>query len=230
MPGYRIAADYKPALREAEVGGDFYDVFELSDGRLALVMGDVSGKGLPAAVHTAMAKYMLRAYAHEDPEPGHVLERLNRVMCDCTPDEVFITVFYGVLDPGTRVLTYANGGHDEPLLQSRSPGGSIALDVTGRAIGAFPGSCYSQRTLELAPGDVLLIYTDGITDARNEGRFFGRDGLSEVLAANAEGSEEFIVGAVLAAASDVAAGQLHDDAAVVVVKAGMDEGHADSTS
>lgn len=230
VPGYRIAADYKPALREAEVGGDFYDVFELSDGRVALVMGDVSGKGLPAAVHTAMAKYMLRAYAHEDPEPGHVLERLNRVMCDCTPDEVFITVFYGILDPGTRILTYANGGHDEPLLQSRSLGGSIALDVTGRAIGAFPGSCYSQRTLELAPGDVLLIYTDGVTDARSEGRFFGRDGLSEVLAANAEGSEEFIVGAVLAAASDVAAGQLHDDAAVVVVKARMDEGHADSIS
>jgi len=219
VEGFSIVARYQPALKEAEVGGDFYDVFRLSDGRLALVMGDVSGKGLEAAVHTAMARYMLRAYAHESSEPGYVLERLNEAMCDYMPEELFVTIFCAVLDPAARTLTYANAGHDEPLLYKHELGCAERLEATGRASGVLQGGSYSERTINLSPGDILLLYTDGITDARGGGRFFGINGLAEVLAANADQSEERIVEAIYEAASNLADGDLRDDAAVLILKA-----------
>jgi sigma-B regulation protein RsbU (phosphoserine phosphatase) len=213
-----IAGTYRPALKEAEVGGDFYDVFELPDGRFALVMGDVSGKGLQAAVHTATAKYMLRAYAHQNPNPDYVMSNLNEAMCAYTPESLFVTVFYGVLDPQNRTMTYSNAGHDEPLFFVRSLGCVLPLDITGRAIGVISGSMYGQRLLEFNQGDIVMIYTDGITDARSEGKFFGIDGLSRVLTANIDRDEQAIANIALNAAEELAGGSLRDDAAVLVVK------------
>lgn len=220
LPGYGIAGTYKAALREPEVGGDFYDVFDLPDGRVALVMGDVSGKGLEAAIFTAMAKYTLRAYAYENPEPGYVMGRLNDALCEYTPQTLFITVFYSVLDPAAGTLVYANAGHDEPLYYSARLGCAMPLDITGRATGVLPASTYGQRTLTLEPDDVLLVYTDGVTDARQGDKFFGIDGLSRAFVDSAALDESAIADAVLAAASEAAAGDLRDDAAVLVVKAG----------
>jgi sigma-B regulation protein RsbU (phosphoserine phosphatase) len=219
IPGCRIAAKYQSALTdEARVGGDFYDVFVLSNGHLGLVMGDVSGKGLEAAVHTAMAKYYLRAYAHVYSDPGLVMARLNASLCDSTPEGLFVTVFYGVLDPSTGLLTYANGGHDEPLHYAHEAGTAALLKVTGQAVGITDTCSYAQGVVRLSPGDVLLIYTDGVTNARHKGGFFGAEGLSAVLVENAKGSEADIVESVLNTATEFAHGNLSDDAAVLVVR------------
>ena len=222
IPGYGLAARYEPALEEAAVGGDFYDVFELSDGRVALVVGDVSGKGLKAAVHTAAAKYMLRAFAHENPDPAHVMNRLNAAMSDYAGEEAFVTVFYGVLEAGTHTLVYANGGHEQPLFYNQGIRWVLPLDVTGAAVGIFRESSYTVATLTLAPDDILLVYTDGITDARTGDQFLGAEGLTEVLMANADRDEQGIVDAVFEAASKASEGKLHDDAAVLVLKAAFD--------
>ncbi|MEN6371870.1 MAG: SpoIIE family protein phosphatase [Armatimonadota bacterium] len=218
LPSLSIDGKYLPALKEAEIGGDFYDVFDLTDGKLAIVVGDVSGKGLRAAVHMSTAKNMLRAYAHEDPDPCYVIERLNQAMCTYTPENLFVTIFYGVLDPIKRTLVYSNAGHDEPVLYRRSSNSVIALDVTGRAVGIIRQSGYDTGYLRLEPGDILLIYTDGITDARNNGHFFGIEGVSRTLIENADKNERDIADAVFDAASKVASGDLRDDAAVLLIK------------
>jgi PAS domain S-box-containing protein len=218
MPGVGIAASYHPALSEAEVGGDFYDVFHLSHGRIAVVMGDVSGKGLDAAVHTAMAKYMLRAYVHQDPRPSYVMERLNEAVCAYTPDEIFITIFYGILDPAERTLIYTGAGHDRPLHYSHTNKSITPLDVTGAAIGIMPEATYRQSAISLAAGDILLFYTDGITDARHNNMFFGTERLMKILTTHAGHHEGRIVKAVVSAAMKFARGKLRDDAAVLAVK------------
>ena len=222
IPGYGLAARYQPALEEAEVGGDFYDVFRLRDGRIALVVADVSGKGLQAAVHTAAAKYMLRAYALENSDPAYVLEHLNRAMYDYLREDVFITVFYGVLDTRKQYLIYANAGHDQPLFYHHQTRWAPSLDVTGRAVSISRDSTYGRGTLQFTPGDVLLIYTDGITEARSHGRFFGIKGLTEVFVSSACDDEQEIVDTVFEAASRAGEGHLRDDAAVVALKSRFD--------
>lgn len=218
LPGLGIVAAYYPALKDSQVGGDFYDVFNLPDGRLAIVMGDVSGKGLDAAVHTAMAKYMLRAYAHQNPNPCSVMDMLNQAICDYTPTELFVTIFYGVIDPSARTLTYVDAGHDQPLLYNQASRSVVPLEVTGSAIGVVSDADYSQCQVQLAQGDVLLLYTDGISDARLNGQFFGIDHISEVLKDNADNDEYVITDRVFEAAQRFADGDLRDDAAVLVMK------------
>lgn len=218
LPGYRIAARYQPALHEAEVGGDFYDVFPIEGGRLGIIMGDISGKGLQAAVHTAMVKHFVMAYALEDPSPDSVVTKLNRAMYTHTRDELFVTVFYGVLDPTSDTLVYANGGHDEPLLYIDCYGYAVPMDVTGRAVGMMPHSTYGQRIQKFRSGDLLLIYTDGITDARNCGRFYGVEGLRRTLVEYSDREVRTMIDAVFDAVSSFADGDLRDDAAVLVVK------------
>ena len=135
-PNYEMAARYHPALAESEVGGDFYDTFDVGEDWMALVMGDVSGKGLGAAVYTSMAKHMIRAYAHEDPEPKSVLRRLNETLSESIADDTFITVFYGLYDTARGVLAYANAGHEPPLLYSLSGAEITELDTTGPPSGS----------------------------------------------------------------------------------------------
>lgn len=222
VDGFGIAGKYQPALKQAEVGGDFYDLFKLPDGRTGFVIGDVSGKGVQAAVHTAMAKYMLRAYADKNPDPAHVLNELNGAICDYTPDEIFITIIFAALDPSTRLITYANAGHDKPLLYRFGANTVTSLDTTGGLLGVARKSAYDSRTIELSPGDFLLMYTDGITDAKCRGDFFDIEGLSHILVANAAHGEERIVDAVYEAALAFAEGDLGDDAAVLVLRASPD--------
>lgn len=218
-PGFRIAAQYSPALAEAQIGGDFYDVFRLIDGRIAIAIGDIAGKGLQAAVHTAMAKYMIRAYANLDPEPASVLERVNNAMCEYTPDELFVTVFYGVLDPEAQSFTYANGGHDQPLFYSKESDRIVALHTTGRIVGVTSGAEYGSNTISYDPGDYLLLYTDGITDAGSDGEYLGIAGLMAMLSESRYDDPSEITDAVLTAALRLSGHKLRDDAAVLVIKA-----------
>ncbi|MDQ4057983.1 MAG: SpoIIE family protein phosphatase [Actinomycetota bacterium] len=184
---FELHATYEPASSEADVGGDFYDAFDLSDGSIAIVVGDVSGKGAEAAAHTAMAKYMLRAFSMRNPSPGSVLFHLNNALCQGFAEDQFTTLFYGVYDPRIRTFIYANGGHPEPLLY-RAAGDEVeVVQAEGGIVGAFENQRFAQATLDLRPGDVLVSYTDGLIEARDdEGELYGRERVSASLERNAQ--------------------------------------------
>ena len=149
------------------MGGDFYDFIELPDGRIGLVIADVSGKGVPAAFFMAVARTNLRDLAAHHADPGACLAETNEVLCTQNPLDLFVTVFYCVFDPGSGVLTYANGGHNPPYVHH--PDGSVeTLDgAGGLALGVMPGVVFPDHTTRLLPGDRLLLYTDGVTEAFN---------------------------------------------------------------
>ena len=150
-----------------EMGGDFYDFFTLDDGRLSVVMADVSGKGVPAAFFMAIARTVMRAAAARHPDPGPCLEEVNDAICEQNPQDLFVTLFYGILDPATGEFVYANAGHNPPFVVKR-PGDVQPLPMTGgMAVGVMPGLPYSEDATTLAPGDTMFLYTDGITEAMN---------------------------------------------------------------
>jgi len=163
-PGCDGAARMIPATT---MGGDFYDFIELPDGRIGLVMADVSGKGVPAAFFMAVARTNLRELALHHAEPGACLAQTNDVLCAQNPMELFVTVFYCVLDTITGVLRYANGGHNPPYVR-RADGTVEALaGAGGLVLGAMPGMSYPDHALQLLPGDRLVLFTDGVTEAFN---------------------------------------------------------------
>ena len=219
VEGFEFEQAYRPAKDAAMVGGDFYDIFRLDDSKYAIVMADVAGKGLGSAVYTAMTKFILRAYALEDWTPQFALARLNEALSACTPSELFVTLFYGVIDTQTRSLIYANAGHENPLLLRAATGAGHLLEVSGPALALMKGSSYQEYTLDFHSGDVLVLYTDGITDAGWGLNRLGQDRLMEVLRTNGCGSLSDLVGAVLSAAQGFAGGVLADDAALLVVRA-----------
>ena len=150
-----------------EMGGDFYDFFTLDDGRLSVVMADVSGKGVPAAFFMAIARTVMRASAARHATPGPCLQEVNDAICEQNPQDLFVTLFYGILDPDTGEFVYANAGHNPPFLV-RNPGSVSALPMTGgMAVGVMPGLPYDEDAVTLAPGDTMFLYTDGITEAMN---------------------------------------------------------------
>lgn len=149
------------------MGGDFYDFIELPRGQIGLVMADVSGKGVPAAFFMAVARTNLRDLAPGHATPGACLAQANGVLCSQNPLDLFVTVFYCMLDPVTGVLHYANGGHNPPYLR-RADGSVEALSgAVGLVLGAMPGVEYPDHQVQLRPGDRLVLYTDGVTEAFN---------------------------------------------------------------
>nr|WP_236646782.1 SpoIIE family protein phosphatase [Micromonospora acroterricola] len=168
-PGLESAAYYRMASTD-EVGGDFYDLFPLDDGRWGFFLGDVSGKGVEAAAVTALARYTLRAAAVYNPDPAAALHNLNTVLWqEYREDARYCTVVFGILTPtpagGGFTAVIASGGHPEPLLL-RADGSVHYLSTKGRIVGAFPTSQYTNTTVIADPGDTLLLYSDGLTEAR----------------------------------------------------------------
>jgi serine phosphatase RsbU (regulator of sigma subunit) len=218
---FNIAYRYQAGLDEAAVGGDFLDLFFLGPHTMGLVIADVSGKGLPAAVQTAMIKYTLRAFAGEIPKnPAEVLQRVNNVLCNrSTAIQGFVTLFYGVLDAQNGVLTYANAGHELPLLCDGETGWVCGLPVAdGIALGCMPDMDFQNRTVILDPGSMLLMYTDGLTEARNsENEFLGLDGLRRFMSCGS-GEAETAIQLIYDAVEDYAGDSLRDDVAMLLVE------------
>jgi GAF domain-containing protein len=185
MVGCEIGAVYEPA--ESDVGGDFFDSFELEGGKVALVVGDVAGKGAEAAALTAQAKYMLRAFAMRNPAPSSVLFHLNNALVQGMAEDRFTTAVYGVLDPEARTCQLALGGHPSPLVYRSETGKIQVPNLTGSLIGAFEDQQYESVTIKMQPGDVLLAYTDGLLEARHNDDLYGRDRISESLKKHAPG-------------------------------------------
>jgi phosphoserine phosphatase RsbU/P len=165
------------------VGGDYYDFVPYEDGRLALVVGDVSGKGLPAALMMSSLQARVQMLRETKPDPGTAVRTLNRSLTERCPLGKFITFFYGLLDPATGVLEYSNAGHNYPLVL-RTSGVVEQLKGNGLVMGLFAAVEYEQRQTVLAPGELLALYSDGVTEAStDDGKEFGEDGLAKFLAA-----------------------------------------------
>jgi serine phosphatase RsbU (regulator of sigma subunit) len=165
IPGYDVAAYYQPAR---EVGGDFYDFFELEDGRLGLVVGDVTDKGVPAALVMATTRTMLRAAAQRLFSPGEVLRRANEALVTDIPPTMFITCLYAILEPESGRLLYANAGHDLPYRRraGRSEGAQ-ELRARGMPLGLMPGMDYEEKEVVLDRGESVLFYSDGLVEAHD---------------------------------------------------------------
>lgn len=180
--GLSFAGEYLPAFDEAMVGGDFYEVAELPGGSVAVVMGDVSGKGLQAAIHLATCKNMIKAlmYTHPD-DPARVLGDLNDAINHFFDLSFFVTVFYGVIDPEAGALTYASAGHPPALLISENGRVHTCLAGTGIPVGSGQKCAYWAQKVDVEPSDTLLLYTDGVTDAVKDGALLGIEGLHELI-------------------------------------------------
>jgi sigma-B regulation protein RsbU (phosphoserine phosphatase) len=175
---YDLCAAMTPARA---VGGDFYDYFQLDDGRLGVVIGDVSGKGMPAALFMAVTRTLVRAVALRGTAPGDCLGEVNRALLRDANSPLFVTLFYGVLDPATGTLAYSNAGHNPPFVVRV---GQEAAHLAGRGLpaGALVDASYQTREVGLRPGDTLFLYTDGVTEALDSnGELFSAGRLKEVL-------------------------------------------------
>jgi GAF domain-containing protein len=188
LRGCDIGAIYEPAGGESEVGGDFYDVFDLPDGRFAVVVGDVSGKGAEAAAQMAMAKYMLPAFAMRNPSPSSVLFHLNNALAKGLGEERFATVVYGLFDPESRTCTLSVAGHPTPLLYRAGTSSVEPVSVDAPVLGVFEGHSFDYVEISMDPYDVLLLYTDGIPETRNSDKLYGSELLKRSFAHRANGA------------------------------------------
>jgi len=212
-----LATAYFPALKEAELGGDFYDVTVLPDGLVGLLVADVSGKGLEAAVHTAMAKYALQGYAYEDPDPARALCRLSAVLHDNSLTDKFITAFFAVVDPATGRLVYANAGHPQPILRHKDGRIEWLKIASGPPLGVSQQPDYVAEEITLLENDILVCYTDGVIEARKGLQWFNPEGLQRVVEA-ADGAPTEIVCEVYRSVSDFVGGELPDDIALMAIR------------
>jgi serine phosphatase RsbU (regulator of sigma subunit) len=190
VAGYQLAAYYQPAR---EVGGDFYDFLELDEDHLGLVVGDVTDKGVPAAIVMATTRTMLRASAQRLDSPGEVLKRVNDVIVRDIPPNMFITCLYAILDLKSGLLRYANAGHDLPYRRRSTShgagggagGGAEELRATGMPLGLLPGMSYEEKEIILQRGDTVLFYSDGLVEAHDPHReMFGFPRLQGLVGAH----------------------------------------------
>jgi serine phosphatase RsbU (regulator of sigma subunit)/anti-sigma regulatory factor (Ser/Thr protein kinase) len=185
IDGYEVAAYYQPAR---EVGGDFYEFLYLDDGRIAFIIGDVTDKGVPAALVMATTRTLLRAAAERLTSPGAVLERVNDLLEPDIPARMFVTCLYALLDPKTGLLQFANAGHDLPYRAGQT--GTDELHARGMPLGLMPGMTYEEKTIQLNPGDTVLLYSDGLAEAHApDGEMFGFPRVKALLDHEARGQE-----------------------------------------
>jgi serine phosphatase RsbU (regulator of sigma subunit)/anti-sigma regulatory factor (Ser/Thr protein kinase) len=185
LPGWEIAAHYRPART---VGGDFYDFIEMSGGRLAIVIGDVTDKGVPAALVMAATRSVIRSTASQTEAPGEVLARVNDILCPDMPRNMFVTCLFGILDPGTGVFRFANAGHDLPYV--RRPDGTVdEFRATGMPLGLMEDMPYEESEGTLGVGDTVLFSSDGLIEAHDpRGEMFGFPRLRERMSTHRGGA------------------------------------------
>lgn len=218
VPGLDVGGAYRPAGDGSEVGGDFYDVFKTGPDTWGVVIGDVCGKGAAAAVVTALARYTVRAEALHVATPRAALEGLHEALVSYYPD-TYCTALLVLLDrvPGGHRLTVATGGHPLPLCR-RADGTTVTVGRPGGFLGMQEAVSISQFTADLAPGDIMVLYTDGVTEARRGDVFFGEAGIAAALSDSAGKPAQQVADTVVAAALDFQDGLARDDIAVVIVR------------
>ncbi len=216
LAGYDIAGSSLPAQG---VGGDYYDFISMDGDRLAICLGDVAGKGMPAALLMSNLQASVRGQSLVGASPAACLNHSNTLLYQSTDDEKFATCFYGILDAREHRLLYSNAGHERPYMISTG-GERSALDAGGLVLGVMPGVTYPEASVDLGPGELFLLYSDGITEAMNEREEeFGLERLLEVVTEHHDEESADVLQAILAAV-DAHAGKapVSDDRTIVVVR------------
>jgi hypothetical protein len=229
ISGWQLAATLEPAR---ETSGDFYDIIPLPNGCWGILVADVADKGTGAALYMALSRTLIRTYAVEyETQPELALRAANRRILADARAELFVTVFYGILDPMSGTLTYCNAGHNPPyLVEAESSGQALALSRTGLPLGILKDESWEQGTVQIPPGGALVLYTDGVTEAQGpQGELFGTGRLLAAVqsqgAASAQGIQHTVVSAVHAFAGDAPHGQ-HDDLTLMILVRGGGEREA----
>jgi sigma-B regulation protein RsbU (phosphoserine phosphatase) len=214
LPGYEIASAWQSALT---VGGDYFDILPLGEEALGLCIGDVAGKGLPAALLMSNLQAAVRGLASPSLPPNGMCSRLNALLCRNMTSDRFITFFYAQLDGPTRLLRYASAGHNPPFLLHRD-GTHERLQEGGGVLGVFPDQKFDLGSVQLAPGDRVILFTDGVTEANNpEGEEFGEARLLGLLEQNRASSAGELQKRILNAAAAFSGGHWHDDVTLLVL-------------
>ena len=216
LDGFTFAARYDPAY---EVGGDFYDFVHLPDQRLGIVVGDVAGKGIGAALYMARLTRDLRYIALAEADPARVLEWMNRAVADSGHDDIFVTLIYAVLDAPKARLTIANAGHMPLVVRRKAPGEVQVLDDrSGLPLGVLPDTTYESELFDFRPGDAILMFTDGLVEAMNRHReMFGMGRLIQVVGAGSANANTLMERALQACQHHVADAPQFDDTTAVAV-------------
>jgi phosphoserine phosphatase RsbU/P len=214
MQGYQIAGAWQPAR---VVGGDYYDVLPFGRETLGVCIADVAGKGLPAALLMSNLQAAFRGFASPAVSPENLCDKLNSLICHNIANDRFITFFYAQLDGATRQLRYTNAGHNAPIVV-RNDGTHDRLREGGGILGVFPVQSFDMGTYDLGPGDRVLLFTDGVTEAPNaEGEEFGEARLLQLLVENRDLSAENLQKKVLTVVAEFCRGHWHDDATIIAI-------------
>ena len=217
IEGLDVSYVYRTASNVANVGGDFYDLFEIAEGTVGLLIGDVSGKGLEAARLTSIVRDGVRAYSYENADPSWVLSHVNMLLYRSSPVESFVTLFFGVLDIQRRTLAYCSAGHPPAILTQSGKVRHLSQARTG-ILGAFPKIEFPSELVVLEAGAVLTMYTDGVTEARSGGALFGEARLVKTLEDLADTPVAEIPEALLAVVTEYSSGEVRDDTAILCVR------------
>lgn len=202
----------------SEVGGDYYDTIDLGESGYGISIGDVSGKSVPAAILVGMAKYVLRTYAVIGHSPDQALAGVNRTIVNDLAPEMFISMFYGILDIGSGRLQFANAGHEPPLFFRERDHDCDFLQPTGMVLGVLSESEYSPDYRVMEPGDWLILFTDGVTEARNpEGELYGSRRVCQAVLSNHHQTAQLMAEHLFKEVYDFSGGNLRDDVAILTV-------------
>jgi serine phosphatase RsbU (regulator of sigma subunit) len=216
VSGIEVGHVYESSAR-VDVGGDVYDFLTLDDGRLAIILGDVTGKGIQAAADMAMAKFSFRALARMHPEPGDFLAKVNEVIVDEIGVGKFITMLYVLVDPAHRAVACASAGH--PAARIVAQDGTVTpLAAGGLALGIETGQDYETAEAQLEPGSSVVLFTDGVIECRRDGQLYGEERLDELLVRRRELGPQELAEAILEDCRSFAGEALGDDCAVVCLR------------
>jgi PAS domain S-box-containing protein len=216
IPGVDFSHLYRSASIAAKVGGDFYEIFELEHNKAGIIVGDVSGKGLGAATLTSLVKSTIKAYAYEDGQPASALEKTNPVIARAVTPTSFVTMFFGILDIETGKLIYCSAGHPPGIIKRKS-GDVVVLETESPLIGAFADMHYTNSEVHVDKGDIIICYTDGITEARCNSGFFGEERLLQIIRIMDAVSPHSTITNIFNAVLECTGGRLSDDIALIAV-------------
>jgi len=215
--GIEISHLYLSATEAAKVGGDFYDFFELEGGRVGFIIGDVSGKGLKAAATTSIVKSTVRAFAYKYNDPAEVLSEANDVIARQLDSGLFVTAIYGIVDLATGLVTMTSAGHPDPFV-CRAESYEQAIAKRNPPLGIFDGIGFDSFEAKLNPGDTLVLYTDGLVEAKRGSELLGEERVSEVLSGPDLVTTNDIIEALISSAREFTGNQLSDDMALVAIR------------
>ena len=230
IPGYDVAHLYQPASHYTSVGGDFVDVFSLGDKRVGLAIGDVTGHGKEAAVQTLQLCTMLEMCARQGQSPSECLASLNEAVFHSGRMTLLATLFYGELDLETHSLKYSSAGHGPTLLWSPSQRRTEQLNITGLLLGAVPSieAGYANATISINPGDALLLYTDGLNEARHDAEFYSEERIQSLFQSLSDAGANSVVTGLYEGVSRFTSGDLQDDVALLCVRRPPGQGHSNT--